>query len=144
MKRSQSKQPSSKPALKSKRPLGKPLAAAAKSALKKTTDKPSSPKTTSRKPAAAARKPRSPVPSSASLTTPVSTDASQSKQSQLIAMLGSASGASMAQMTSLTGWQRHTVRGAISGALRKRLGLNVQCRVEEGVRIYRILEALAA
>jgi hypothetical protein len=30
------------------------------------------------------------------------------------------------------------VRGAISGALRKRLGLDVQGRIEEGVRIYRL------
>lgn len=50
----------------------------------------------------------------------------------------------MEQMITLTGWQRHTVRGAISGALRKRLGLNVLCKVEEGVRIYRITEAAAA
>lgn len=50
----------------------------------------------------------------------------------------------MAQLTSLTGWQSHTVRGAISGSLRKRLGLNVQCRAEEGVRIYRIMETSAS
>jgi hypothetical protein len=44
----------------------------------------------------------------------------------------------MAHMIALTGWQAHTVRGAISGALRKRLGLNVQSHLEEGVRLYRI------
>lgn len=49
----------------------------------------------------------------------------------------------MPQMTSLTGWQPHTVRGTISAALRKRLGLAVQCQVEEGVRIYRIPGAVA-
>jgi len=31
------------------------------------------------------------------------------------------------QLTELTGWQPHTVRGTISGALRKRLKLNVKC-----------------
>lgn len=60
------------------------------------------------------------------------------KQSQLISLLGS-TGATLAQMMSLTGWQAHTVRGMISGSLRKRLGLNVQTQVEEGVRVYRIV-----
>lgn len=62
----------------------------------------------------------------------------QTKQAQLIEMLGKPSGASMVQMMALTGWQAHAVRGALSGALRKRLGLDVQGQVEEGVRIYRI------
>jgi hypothetical protein len=65
----------------------------------------------------------------------------QSKQAQLIYLLGTSSGASMAQMIALTGWQAHTVRGAISGALRKRLGLNVQTHLEEGARVYRLHRA---
>ncbi|QHE84804.1 DUF3489 domain-containing protein [Hydrogenophaga sp. BPS33] len=79
-----------------------------------------------RKRAAAAVKSSAPAPA-------------QSKQSQLISLLSAASGASMAQLTALTGWKPHTVRGAISGSLRKRLGLDVRCLVEEGVRIYRIM-----
>ena len=63
------------------------------------------------------------------------------KQSQLITLLGT--GASMAQMIKLTGWQPHTVRGMLSGSLRKRLGLNVQHQMEDGVRVYRIVEAQA-
>jgi len=47
----------------------------------------------------------------------------------------------MAQMIKLTGWQPHTVRGMLSGSLRKRLGLDVQHRIEDGVRTYRILGA---
>jgi len=39
----------------------------------------------------------------------------------------------MAQMIALTGWQPHTVRGMISGSLRKRLGLDVQHRSIDGV-----------
>jgi hypothetical protein len=65
----------------------------------------------------------------------------QSKQAQLIDLLGTSSGASMAQMIALTGWQAHTVRGAISGALRKRLGLDVQTHLEEGARVYRLHRA---
>lgn len=69
------------------------------------------------------------------------TKPAQTKQSQLVALLGSDPGASIAQMVALTGWQAHTVRGAISGALRKRLGLDVRACLEEGVRVYRIHRA---
>ena len=63
-----------------------------------------------------------------------------SKQSQLIACLQSGAGASIAQMMTLTGWQAHTVRGAISGVLRKKLGFHVTCdaRSGDGERLYRI------
>ena len=64
---------------------------------------------------------------------------SATKQSQLIAMLRTPAGGTMEQLTELTGWQPHTVRGTISGTLRKRLKLNVIC-VE---RVYRIAEAQA-
>ena len=57
-----------------------------------------------------------------------------SKQSQLIAVLRSPAGGTIDQLTQLTGWQPHTVRGTISGALRKRLKLHVTC-VD---RVYRI------
>ena len=63
-----------------------------------------------------------------------------SKQGRLIAKLGEASGATIQKMMALTGWQAHTVRGTISGVLRKKLGLNVICETssKSGERIYRI------
>ena len=64
-----------------------------------------------------------------------------SKQSQLIALLKANLGASIDQLTEATGWQAHTVRGTISGVLRKRLGLNVVCDGEAGSRVYRIVAA---
>jgi Protein of unknown function (DUF3489) len=74
------------------------------------------------------------------------TSAPASKQARLIALLQSDPGATIGQMRSLTGWQAHTVRGTISGALRKRLGLNVVCNAltEDGARIYRIVAARAS
>ena len=67
-----------------------------------------------------------------------------SKQSQLITLLQSPTGGTVEQMMSLTGWQPHSVRGVISGVLRKRLGLNVSSEVQEsGARIYRIVDAAA-
>ncbi len=69
-----------------------------------------------------------------------STSPADSKQSRLIALLQSSEGGTIDQMTALTGWQAHTVRGTISGVLRKRLGLEVTCAAPEGsgTRIYRI------
>lgn len=62
-----------------------------------------------------------------------------SKQSQLIALMRSPTGATLEQMTTLTGWQPHSVRGVISGAIRKRLKLNVVSAPDDaGVRVYRI------
>lgn len=68
-----------------------------------------------------------------------------SKQARLISMLNASSGATLEQMMNLTGWQAHTVRGAISGVLRKRLGLNVVCDAagSEGRR-YRIVASVGA
>jgi hypothetical protein len=77
-------------------------------------------------------------------TAPIASPEGSSKQAQLIALLLSAAGASMTDMMALTGWQSHTVRGMLSGALRKRLGLNVQCQRVDGVHQYRIVEAVAA
>ncbi len=41
------------------------------------------------------------------------------KQAQLIAMLDRPEGATIAEVVAATGWQPHTVRGAIAGALKK-------------------------
>lgn len=48
-------------------------------------------------------------------------------------------GATIAQMMAGTGWQAHTVRGAISGMVRKRLGYeDVSEKGADGQRAYRI------
>ena len=61
------------------------------------------------------------------------------KQSMLIDMIKRDEGASISQIVEATGWQPHTVRGAISGALKKKLGLAVtSTKSETGGRVYRI------
>ena len=60
------------------------------------------------------------------------------KQAALIDMLRRDEGATIAQIVEATGWQPHTVRGAISGALKKKLGLTVTSeKTEGGERVYR-------
>ena len=62
-----------------------------------------------------------------------------SKQAQLIATLQSADGATIAEIAAAFGWQPHTVRGAIAGALKKKLGLDVTSEKVEGRgRVYRL------
>jgi Protein of unknown function (DUF3489) len=48
------------------------------------------------------------------------------KQAQMIEMLRRPEGATVEQIAEATGWQNHTIRGAISGALKKKLGLTVE------------------
>lgn len=61
------------------------------------------------------------------------------KQAQLINMLRRPEGATISEIVAATGWQAHTVRGAMAGALKKKLGLEVTSeKVEERGRVYRI------
>ncbi|MDD9923999.1 MAG: DUF3489 domain-containing protein, partial [Boseongicola sp.] len=63
------------------------------------------------------------------------------KQSILIDMLQTGSGASIEELMEATGWQPHTVRGAISNVLRKKLGLNViNVQASNDRQVYRISE----
>jgi Protein of unknown function (DUF3489) len=48
------------------------------------------------------------------------------KQAHMIELLKRPEGATVEQIAAATGWQHHTIRGAISGALKKKLGLNVE------------------
>lgn len=61
-----------------------------------------------------------------------------SKLATLITLLKRAKGAGLDEMCGATGWQAHSVRGAISGSLKKKLGLDVISAVEGETRIYRI------
>ena len=63
-----------------------------------------------------------------------------SKQEVVIAMLRQPEGATVDEVASVTGWQRHTVRGVFSGTLKKKLGLTLASAKEERGRVYRIAE----
>ena len=62
------------------------------------------------------------------------------KLAALVMALRRPQGATSLQLMLATGWQPHTVRGAISGMLRKKLGLNVVlAHNESGERVYRVI-----
>ena len=62
------------------------------------------------------------------------------KLAALVMVLRSPQGATSLQLMLATAWQPHTVRGAISGLLRKKLGLNVVlAHNDSGERIYRVV-----
>jgi hypothetical protein len=65
-----------------------------------------------------------------------------SKEALVVSLLQRPEGATIEQIAATTGWQRHTVRGAFAGALKKKLGLEVtSSKVEGGERVYRIQPA---
>ncbi|HEV7285533.1 MAG TPA: DUF3489 domain-containing protein, partial [Kaistia sp.] len=62
-----------------------------------------------------------------------------SKQARLIAMLRGEAGATIAEIAAALEWEPHTVRGAIAGALKKKLGLDVTSeKVGERGRVYHL------
>ena len=63
------------------------------------------------------------------------------KQEKLIGMLRRKEGATVGEVVKALDWLPHTVRGAIAGALKKKLGLNISSEKIEGRgRVYRIID----
>ena len=63
------------------------------------------------------------------------------KQAALIDLLKRPEGATLSQMVEATQWQVHTVRGAMAGALKKKLGLVITSEKSIGAeRIYKIAQ----
>ena len=60
-----------------------------------------------------------------------------SKLEQIVAMLSRPEGASLAELVAATGWQAHSVRGALAGSL-KRKGHAILSEKIAGERRYRI------
>lgn len=61
-----------------------------------------------------------------------------SKQSRVVTMLQSPSGATIAAMMQATDWQQHSVRGFLAGVVRKRLKLKLASSKVDGTRVYQI------
>lgn len=75
--------------------------------------------------------PRMAKPSNAASTT-------SSKLATVIQMLKRPSGTTINDLSAATGWQTHSVRGLLSGTIKKKLGLKLTSEKAEGIRSYRI------
>lgn len=64
-----------------------------------------------------------------------------SKQAKMIALLQRPKGTTINELVQVTGWQRHSVHGVMSGVLRKKLGLHIASEAGADGRTYRILAA---
>jgi hypothetical protein len=88
------------------------------------------------------------MPKSKSTTQPGTTAAPppeaqgpKGKLGVLVELLSRPEGATLADMQAATGWQAHSVRGAIAGSIKKKLGRTVTSEKIDGQRRYRIAEA---
>lgn len=67
-----------------------------------------------------------------------------SKVAQVVALLRREEGATTKVLMDATGWQAHSVRGIIAGAIKKKLGLTVVSEAGESGRTYRIAKEEAS
>ena len=84
------------------------------------------------------RRPRNMAPHGA---VPVSNSkaAKLTKFSQCLTLLRRSEGATIAELMAATGWQSHSVRGFLSGAVKRKLGLTVTSAVgQDALRRYHV------
>jgi hypothetical protein len=66
---------------------------------------------------------------------------SDTKLATILAMLRQPKGASIEDIAKAIGWQAHSVRGVISGSIKKKLGLAVASEKIDGERRYHVTKA---
>jgi hypothetical protein len=111
------------------------------------SDRAASPATTDTKPSRAPKRGQADRPTritkKAKHTVPAKKPATPergTKTAKILALLKRPGGASLDQLRKATGWQAHSVRGFLSGTLKKKMGLRVASnKLEGGHRTYRII-----
>ena len=77
--------------------------------------------------------------SNARSSTPAATPAASSKQDRCLDLLARRDGATLVELVAVTDWQPHSVRGFLSGTVKKKLGLTLHAAPgDNGARRYRI------
>lgn len=89
---------------------------------------------------------KSKSPSHDSTETPPPSDAAlpKGKLGKLVDLLRRPEGSTLQAMQEATGWQAHSVRGAIAGSIKKKLGLTVTSEKTAAGRVYRIVTGAGA
>lgn len=64
-----------------------------------------------------------------------------SKLDQIVGALSARKGATIPELMTLTGWQAHSVRGALAGALKRQRGLAISSEKSGEARRYRIVKS---
>ena len=67
-----------------------------------------------------------------------------SKSSIILQLLNRENGATVMELAAAAAWQEHSVRGFMSGTLKKKRGLDVTSQIVNGVRHYRVRSGRAA
>jgi hypothetical protein len=67
-----------------------------------------------------------------------------SKLAKMLGLMQRPQGATVDELAKATGWQKHTVRGAISGAVKKKLHQRVKVITENDRRAYSIVKHSAS
>ncbi len=79
------------------------------------------------------------APDAAATKKPEADAPRQSKQQIMIDLLKREEGATLHQLVAATGWQKHSVHGAMAGVLKKKLGLTIESGKNcDGERTYKI------
>ena len=115
----------------------------ANSAPRQTTSKKASRNTSKKTSKPAAKKPARKETKTAATKKPAkATDAQPregSKKQVVLELLRRKDGATTAEIAKATGWQNHSIRGFISGALSKKMGLKVESKKNDaGERVYKL------
>jgi hypothetical protein len=63
---------------------------------------------------------------------------SNSKSETIRSLLARPGGASISELSEATGWQAHSVRGFLSGTMKKKRGLTLVTSKDDGRRRYRL------
>lgn len=71
-------------------------------------------------------------------TTPLASKSPSGKLGIVVTLMRRPEGATVSQMSEATGWQPHSVRGALAGALKRKHKLTIVSEPGEGGRVYRI------
>lgn len=63
------------------------------------------------------------------------------KHDRVLGLLRAKSGTAIAAISKATGWQPHSVRGFLTGVVKKKLGLTIASEKTKSGRVYRIVDA---